>query len=46
MIVNMIQGLGKKKLEARIDKLEEKLNKEIEDLDIKRVEIQILITKI
>ena len=45
MIVKMIQGLGKK-LEARIDKLEEKLNKEIEDLDIKRVEIQILITKI
>ena len=30
MIVRMIQDLGKKKLEAKINKLEETLNKEIE----------------
>ena len=35
MIIKMIQDLGKK-LEARTDKLEEKLKKEIEDLKIKK----------
>ena len=45
MIVKMIKDLGKK-LEARNDKLEEKLNKEVEDLKIKHVEIQNSITKI
>ena len=35
----MIQDLGKK-LEARLHKLGEKLNREIEDLKIKQAEIQ------
>ena len=44
MIVKMIQDFGKK-LEAKIDKLEEILNEEIEDLKIKKAEIQNSITK-
>ena len=37
MIVEMIQDLGgkKTKLEAKIDKLQEKLNKDLQDLRIK-----------
>ena len=41
----MIQDLGNK-LEAKIDKLQETLNKEIEDLRIKHVEMQNTITEI
>ena len=39
MIVKMIQDLGNK-LEAKIDKLQEILNKEIENIKIKQGEIQ------
>ena len=39
MIVKMIQDLGNK-LEAKIDKLQETLSKEIEDLKIKQAEMQ------
>ena len=45
MIVKMIQDFGKK-LDARIDKLEETLNKEIGDIKIKQAEVQNLITEI
>ena len=41
----MIQDLGNK-LEANIDKLQETLNKEIEDSKFKRVEMQNTITEI
>ena len=41
----MIQDFGKK-LDARIDKLEETLNKEIGDIKIKQAEVQNLITEI
>ena len=47
MTVKMIQDLGKKKkLEARIDKLEDTLNKEIENLKIKKPKIQNSISEI
>ena len=45
MIVNMIQDFGIR-LEAKIDKLQETLNKEIEDLKIKQAEMQNTITEI
>ena len=45
MIVKMIQDLGNK-LEAKIDKLQETLSKEIEDLRIKQAEMQNTITEI
>ena len=41
----MIQDLGNK-LEANIDKLQETLSKEIQDLRIKQAEIQNTITEI
>ena len=44
-IVNMTQDLGNK-LEAKIDKLQETLKKEMEDLKIKQPEIQNTITEI
>ena len=43
MIVKMIQDLGNK-LEAKIDKLQEILNKETEVLKIKQAEMQNTIT--
>ena len=39
MIVKMIQDLGNE-LEAKTDKLQETLNKEIEDMKVKQAEIQ------
>ena len=45
MIVKMIQDLGNK-LEAKIDKLQETLKKEIEDLKIKNTEMQNTITEV
>ena len=45
MIVKMIQDLGNK-VEAKIDKLQEILSKEIEDLWIKLAEMQNTITEI
>ena len=45
MRVKMIQDTGNK-LEAKSDKLQEILNKEIQDLRIKQVEMQNTITKI
>ena len=45
MIVKMIQDL-RNKLEAKIDKLQETLSKEIEDLKIKQAEMQHIITEI
>ena len=45
MILKMIQNL-RNKLEAKIDKLQETLNEEIEDLKIKQAEMQNTITKI
>ena len=45
MTVKMIQDLGNK-LEAKIDKLQETLNKEIEYLRIKQVEVQNTINEI
>lgn len=45
MIVKVSQDL-RKKLEAKIDKLQERVNKEIEDLKIKQAEMQETITKI
>ena len=45
MIVKMIQEL-RNKLEAKIDKLQETLNKEIEDLSIKQEKMQNTITEI
>ena len=43
MTVNMIQDLGNK-LEAKIDKLQKTMSKEIEDLRIKQAERQNAIT--
>ena len=45
MIVKMIQDLGNK-LEVKIDKLQETMSKEIEDLRIKQAEMQNTITEI
>ena len=45
MVVNMIQDLGNK-LEAKTDKLQETLSKEIEDLRIKQAEMQNTVTEI
>ena len=45
MIVKVIEDLGNKP-EAKIDKLQEILSKEIEDLKIKQIEMQNTITKI
>ena len=45
MIVKMIPDLGNK-LEAKIDKLQDILRREIQDLRIKQVEIQNTITEI
>ena len=45
MIVKMIQDLGNK-LEAKIDKLQETVSKEIQDLRIKQAERQNTITEI
>ena len=45
MVVSMIQDLGNKP-EAKIDKLQETLSKEIEDLRIKQAEMQNTITEI
>ena len=45
MTVKMIQDLGKN-LEAKFDKLQEVLNKEIEDVNIKQEEMQNTIAKI
>ena len=45
MILKMIQNL-RNKLEAKIDKLQETLNEEIEDLKIKQAEMQNTIAKI
>ena len=45
MIVKMIKDLGNK-LDAKIAKLQETLNKEIEDLKIKQAEKQNTITEI
>ena len=42
----MIQDLGKKKLEAKIDKLQETFNKEAEDLKIKQAEMKNTTTEI
>jgi len=44
MIVEMIQDIGNK-LEAKIDKLQETLSKEIQDLRIKQAEMQNTILK-
>ena len=44
MIVKMIQDLGNK-LEAKTDKLQEILSKEIQDLKIKQAEMQNEITQ-
>ena len=45
MIVKLTQDLGNK-LEAKIDKLQEKLSKEIEDLKIKQAKMQNTINEI
>ena len=45
LIIEMIQNL-RKKLEAKIDKLQEMLNKENGDLKIKEAEMQNTITEI
>ena len=45
MIVKMTHDLGNK-LEAKIDKLQETLSKEIEDLRIKQAEMQNITTEI
>ena len=45
MIGKMIQDVGNK-LEAKIDKLQKTLNKEIQDLRIKQAEMQNTITEI
>ena len=45
MIVKKIQDLGNK-LEENIDKLQETLNKETEDLKIKQAKIQNTITEL
>ena len=45
MIVKMIQDLGNK-LQAKIDKLQKKMSKEIQDLRIKQAEMQNTIKKI
>ena len=45
MIVKMLEDLGNK-LEAKIDKLQETLSKEIEDLRIKQAEMQNITTEI
>ena len=45
MIVKMIQDLGNK-LEAKIDKLQETLSKDIQDVRIKQLEMQNTITEI
>ena len=45
MIVKMIKDLGNK-LEAKIDKLQETVSKEIQDLRIKQAERQNTITEI
>ena len=45
MIVKMIQDIGNK-LEAKIDKLQETLSLEIQDLRIKQAELQNKITEI
>ena len=45
MIVKMIQDLGNK-LEAKIDKLQKTMSKEIQDLRIKQAEMQNTIKKL
>ena len=45
MIVKMIQDLGNKP-ETKIDRLQETLNKEREDLKIKQAEMQNIVTEI